>query len=379
VLAIEGSRIREVFEYGQQFDDVIPLWFGEPDVVTPAFVREAAKRSLDAGETFYSSNFGIADLRAAIAAYLSGLRRPVRADEVAVTLSGVNALCLAAQCLIEPGDRVVVVDPVWPNLTEIPKILSGRVERFSLAVRDGRWVLDVDRLLAGLDRGVRMLWINSPGNPTGFVLEPAAQRAILERCRATGTWIVSDDVYDRLYYDGPVAPSFLDVATPEDRVVSTNSFSKSWAMTGWRLGWMVAPAAVVRELGKLIEYNTSCAPVFAQRAAIAALREGEPFVQETVRRYREARDFAYAALAGLPGVELTLPPGAMYLFFRVAGEPDSRALARRLIAEARVGLAPGIAFGPSGEGYLRLCFANSRERLEKALGRLAEAFRQRGR
>jgi aspartate/methionine/tyrosine aminotransferase len=403
VLGIEASRIREVYDYGQQFADVIPLWFGEPDAVTPEFIRDAAKRSLDGGETFYSSNFGIPALREAIAGYLSGFRRLVRADEVAVTLSGVSALSLAAQALIEPGDRVIVVDPVWPNLTEIPKILSARLERFSLVFGDRGWTLDLQRLLDALAPDVRMLWINSPGNPTGFVVDRAAQAAILERCRRTGTWIVSDDVYDRLYYgDDPLsrrddgldvrderiggrdggrgfaaaraAPSFLDLATPEDRVVSVNSFSKSWAMTGWRLGWLAAPAPLVAQLGKLIEYNTSCAPVFVQRAGIAAIEDGEPFVRETVARYREARDFVVGALRSLPRVRATPPPGAMYAFFAVEGERDSLSLAKRLVREARVGLAPGIAFGPAGEGFLRLCFASSTQRLAQAIDRLGGAL-----
>ncbi len=373
-MRIEPSRIREVFDYGQQFGDVLPLWFGEPDVVTPAFVRDAAKSALDAGETFYSSNLGIPELREEIASYLARWRRPTDPAEVVVTSSGVSALSLVAQSLVEPGDRVIVVDPVWPNLTEIPKILGARVERFSLEARDGRWTLDLARLLADLDSGVRMLWINSPGNPTGFVLSRAEIREILARCRATGTWIVSDDVYDRLCYEGPIAPSFLDLAAPEDRVVGTNSFSKSWAMTGWRLGWIVAPVPLVPQIGKLVEYNTSCAPVFLQRAAIVALREGESFVAETVERYRTARDYIHAAIGALPGVETNLPAGSMYLFFRVAGEADSLAFAKRLVAQARVGLAPGIAFGPAGEGYLRLCFASSLDRLENAVERLSGVF-----
>lgn len=374
VECIEASRIREVFDYGQQFADVIPLWFGEPDVVTPAFIRNAAKDALDAGETFYASNLGIPELRAAIAAYLTRWRRPVDPSTVVVTSSGVSALALAAQTLVEPRDRVVVVDPVWPNLAEIPKILGAQVERFSLRMSEGRWGLDLDRLLANLDAGVRVLWINSPGNPTGFVLDHPEIEAILSRCRETGTWIVSDDVYDRLCYDRPIAPSFLDVSVPEDRLLAVNSFSKSWAMTGWRLGWIVAPRELVPQIAKLVEYNTSCAPVFLQRAAVVALDAGEPFVAETVTRYRAARDYIHAAISALPGVEAALPAGAMYLFFRVAGERDSLALAKRLVAQARVGLAPGIAFGPAGEGHLRLCFASSQARLESAVERLAAAL-----
>jgi aspartate/methionine/tyrosine aminotransferase len=213
--------------------------------------------------------------------------------------------------------------------------------------------------------------INSPNNPTGWTISRADQQAILAHCRRHGIWIVADDVYERLVYDGSAcAPSFLDLAGPEDRVISTNSFSKSWLMTGWRLGWIVAPDALMPDLGKLIEYNTSCSPVFVQRAGVVAITDGEPTIAHTLERYRAARDMLVTALARMPRISVAPPPGAMYAFFRVEGETESLAFCKRLVREARLGLAPGSAFGPEGEGFVRWCFASSEARLADGIARL---------
>ncbi|HXV08083.1 MAG TPA: aminotransferase class I/II-fold pyridoxal phosphate-dependent enzyme, partial [Burkholderiales bacterium] len=234
--------------------------------------------------------------------------------------------------------------------------------------------LDLDRLLDALTPQTRVLFVNSPNNPTGWTIGRTEQRAILEHCRRHGIWLVADDAYERLCYDGDagggVAPSFLDLADPEDRVVSTNTFSKSWLMTGWRLGWMRGPAALIAEMPKLIEYNTSCTPVFVQRAGMVAVSEGEPVVARTLTRLRQARDFLLEQLARTPGIEVARPAGAMYAFFRVAGVHDSLALCKHLVAGAGLGLAPGIAFGPEGEGFVRWCFAASEARLAEGIERL---------
>lgn len=376
VRALAASLIREVANEGMSERDVLAFWFGEPDEVTPAFIREAGAASLARGETFYTQNFGIPPLRDAIASYLTRLHRPTAAGNVAVTASGMSALMLTVEALVAPGDRVVVVTPLWPNLVEIPKILSANVECVALACRDGAWSLDMDRLLAALTPGTRLLLVNSPNNPTGWTLTRDEQRAILERCRRHGIWLVADDVYERLYYreDTPAAPSFLDLADPGERVVSTNSFSKSWLMTGWRLGWIVAPSALMPDLGKLIEYNTSCSPAFVQHAGVAAIAQGEPTVAHTRARFRRARDYLVGALAQLPGVQVAPPAGAMYAFFRVEGLADSFAFCKRLVHEARLGLAPGSAFGPEGEGYVRWCFASDEARLADGVSRLARAL-----
>jgi aspartate/methionine/tyrosine aminotransferase len=393
VQSLVASQIREVANVGMGDKDILPFWFGEPDVVTPAFIRDAAAASLARGETFYSQNFGIPELRDAIAGYVSGLHGRVGADRIAVTASGMSALMLTVEALVAPGDRVVVVTPMWPNLVEIPKILAANVVCVPLdfhagsldslrAVRSGAirprdgpsysWTLDVDRLLAALTPDTRLLMINSPNNPTGWTIGREAQRAILERCRRQGTWLVADDVYERLVFDGSdCAPSFLALADADDRVVGTNSFSKSWCMTGFRLGWIVAPPSLLPDLGKLIEYNTSCSPVFVQRAGVAAITEGEATVARTRARLAAARDLLVAELARLPGIEVAPPPGAMYVFFRVAGLTDSLAYCKQIVREARLGLAPGSAFGPEGEGFVRWCFAAGTARIADGVARFA--------
>ena len=377
VRALVASQIREVANAGMGDPDVLPFWFGEPDEVTPAYIREAAVASLDAGETFYSQNFGIPELREALATYVSRLHQPVASGNIAATASGVSALMLTVEALVGHGDRVVCVTPLWPNLTEIPKILGAEVVRQPLTFGPGGWTLDVDQLIAALTPGTRAVMINSPNNPTGWTLDSATQQTILDHCRKHGIWIVADDVYERLCYTGDrCAPSFLDLAGPDDRVVSTNSFSKSWLMTGWRLGWIVAPPALMPDLGKLIEYNTSCSPVFVQRAGVVAVNDGEPTVAHTLHRYRRARTFLVDELCQLPGVQAVLPEGAMYVFFRIAGVGQSLEFCKQLVREARLGLAPGSAFGPEGEGFVRWCFAASEERLADGVGRLRSFLRR---
>ena len=374
IRALASSKIREVANAGMGRAGVLPFWFGEPDEVTPAFIRDAAIASINAGETFYNPNLGIPELREALAAYSARLHGRCTVNNIAVTNSGMNALMLCFQALIAPGDRVVTVTPLWPNLVEGPKILGAQVAAVPLAFdRQQGWRLDLDQLLAALTPDTRVLIINSPNNPTGWTLTCAEQQAILERCRARGIWILADDAYDRLYYGatpGAVAPSFLDIAAPEDRVVSANTFSKSWLMTGWRLGWITAPAALMADIGKIIEYNTSCAQVFVQRAGVVAVTQGESVTLGFAARLAHARDFLHRELMAIEGIEAVAPPGAMYAFFRVRGITDSLALCKRLVRDHGLGLAPGIAFGPEGEGCVRWCFAANDETLAEGVRRL---------
>jgi aspartate/methionine/tyrosine aminotransferase len=375
VRALTASKIRELVNAGMGRKDVLAFWVGEPDEPTPEFIRKAGIASIEKGELFYSHNLGIPSLREALAAYLTRLHRPTAPNEVGVTSAGVNALMLVSQLLLEPGDRVVEVVPLWPNLQEIPKILSAHVHTVALEFSPDGWRLDLQRLLDALKPGTRALYLNSPNNPTGWTVSREDQRAILAHCRRHGIWIFADDAYERLYYEGNhVAPSFLDLAGPGERVISTNTFSKSWLMTGWRLGWAVVPAALEADLAKLVEYNTSCAPVFVQRAACAAVKEGEPVITHTLERFRKARDFLLGELQRIPGVEVALPSGTMYAFFRVRGMTDSLAFCKRLVAEHGLGLAPGAAFGPEGEGYVRWCFAAEPAKLAEGVARLRKAL-----
>jgi len=374
VLHLRGSKIREVANASLGRNDVLAFWFGEPDELTPEFIRRAGIASLQAGETYYTHNYGIAELRTALAAYVSRLHRPVAVDNIIVTSSGMSALMLVTQALVGPGDRVVEVTPLWPNLVEIPKVLGAQVECLPLDFSPTGWTLDLDRLLSALTPGTRALYLNSPNNPTGWTITRPVQQKILEHCRRLGIWIVADDAYDRMWFgESAAAPAFLDIAEEGDRVVTTNTFSKSWLMTGWRIGWIVAPPALAIQIGKLIEYNASCVPVFVQRAGLAAVEAGEPVIARTVERYRRARDFLIPELNAMPRVQAATPSGAMYAFFRVEGMTDSLAFCKKLVVDANLGLAPGVAFGPEGEGFVRWCFASSVERLGEGVERLRKA------
>ncbi len=375
---LPGSKIREVANAALGRSDVLAFWFGESDEPTPAFIRDAAVRSLNDGETFYAHNLGLPALREALSAYTGTLHRPVGADRIAVTSSGVNALMLAMQALVGSGDEVVAVVPVWPNLTAQPVILGAHVTRVSLKVEQGAWRLDLAALLDAVTPRTKVLLVNAPNNPTGWTLTRAEQQALLDHCRRTGTWIVADEVYERIYFapGSRCAPSFLDIAEPDDRLVVAHSFSKSFLMTGWRLGWLVLPPALVPALATLIEFNTSCAPVFVQRAGLAALAGAADFVPGLVGRLRHCRDTLLPQLAALPGVQVASPEGGMYAFFRVEGQDDSLAFAKRLVTEAGLGLAPGAAFGAEAEGWLRWCFASHDPgRLTQGVERLRDFLR----
>jgi len=375
ILDLEESRIREVANVGLGRGDVLAFWFGESDESTPEVVRQAAIASIERGETFYAHNLGLPELREAVADYMSRLHGPVDKERIAITSGGVNALMLAVQALVDAGDEVVAVTPVWPNLTAQPLILGARLRCVALQSRsDGAWALDMDALLAAITPATRLLVLNAPNNPTGWALTRDEQQKILAHCRTTGTWILADEVYERLYYAPSAngcAPSFLDVADPQDRLVVVHSFSKSFLMTGWRLGWMVLPPGMAHDVGKLIEFNTSCISVFTQRAGLAALQHVDEITPRVVAHLRRCRDTLVPLLQALPGVEVAPACGGMYAFFRLAGQGDSLAVAKRLVTEVGLGLAPGNAFGSEAQGWLRWCFASrDPQRLVEGVRRL---------
>ena len=377
VVAMQSSRIREVANAALKNPDVLAFWFGESDEVTPLAVREAAMRSLERGETFYGHNLGLPELRDALARYTSAQHGAVGADRIAVTSSGVSALMLATELLAGAGDEVVAVVPVWPNLTQQPTMMGARVRRIALAPdHAGVWRLDPQALIDAITPQTKVVLVNSPNNPTGWTMTRDEQRTLLEHCRRIGCWLVADEVYERMWFgSGRCAPSFLDLATPDDKLIVVHSFSKSFLMTGWRLGWMVVPDGVVAQIGKLIEFNTSCAPEFVQHGGLAALALGDSFIDALVQRLRACRDLLLTELRRLPGVTVAVPDGGLYAFLRIEGQDDSLALAKRLVAEQGLGLAPGVAFGPEGEGWLRWCFASREpERLTRGVGRLARAI-----
>jgi aspartate/methionine/tyrosine aminotransferase len=372
---LEESKIREVANAGIGRSDVLAFWFGESDEVTPQFIRDAAIESLAKGETFYAHNLGLPELREAVAQYTSALHPKVGSDRIAITSGGVNALMLAVQALVDAGDEVVAVTPVWPNLTAQPLIMGAKLRRVSLRPVGGAWTLDLQALLDAVTPATQLLIVNAPNNPTGWTLSRAEQEAILAHCRRTGTWILADEVYERLYFeDTPnrCAPSFLDIASPDDRLVVAHSFSKSFLMTGWRLGWLVMPPDMTHDMGKLIEFNTSCASVFSQRAALVALQRTEDVTPRVVAHLKACRDTLLPQLQALPGVQVAPAKGGMYAFFKLDGCPDSLETAKRLVVEAGLGLAPGNAFAPEAQGWLRWCFASKDlSRLNAGVERLA--------
>lgn len=374
VSALSSSRIRDIANAGMGRTDIAAFWFGEGDEVTPPFIREAAQKALAEGETFYVHNLGLPQLREAVASYESKLQGIASSPErIAITGSGVSALMIANQLIVSPGDRVVVITPIWPNIAEAPRLLGADIVRFPLSVVDGKWSLDLDRLLDTITPETRMVIVNAPNNPTGFTLDEETQKAILEHCRRHGIWVLTDEVYERLVFDGSnAAPSMLRHAEPQDRIIRVNSFSKSWRMTGWRLGWLTLPQAIMPDVPKVIEYNTSCAPSFIQKGGLAALTD--PRGEETIAALKSGLAASrYTLLDGLSQMgRIDIPDagGAMYAFFRIDGERDDMATAKALVADYGLGLAPGSAFGPEGEGWLRWCFAAKPEKIAVGLERL---------
>ncbi len=371
ILRLDDSRIREVAHFGMKRGGVVPLWFGEPDEPTPDFICEAAAEALRQGHTFYTESAGVPELRDALAEYLTPLcGRPISSDRIVITASGMNAIQIIMQSLVDAGTNVVTTSPLWPNCAETVRIMGGEVRPVLLSMGNDGWQLDIERLMDSCDADTRALFINSPNNPTGWVMPRDQQQALLDFAREKGIWIIADEVYDRMVFEGTRAPSFLDIAGEDDPVLVLNSFSKSWSMTGWRMGWITAPPGMIPTLLKMNEFNTASAATFAQHAGVVAVKQGEPFIARSVARYKQGRDLVFDRLSQHPRVRIVQPKGAFYHFFAVDGMTDSLDFTKRLVAEHRVGLAPGSAFGPGGEGHLRLCFANSSEILNHCLDRI---------
>jgi len=372
---LETQQILQVSQLALGDPKVIPLWYGESDVTTPDFISKAASDALAAGHTFYTHKQGIPELRTALASYtaaLYGVDMPP--DRITVTSSGMTGIMMVMEMLVDAGDNIVIIGPVWPNARAAVEIMGGEPRSVALRFGNEGWRLDVEEVLARCDGRTRAVFVNSPGNPTGWMMPRDQQEALLAACRERGIWVVADEVYARIVYDRRAAPSFLEIAGPDDPLIVINSFSKSWAMTGWRLGWLTHPVPVGAFVANLVEFNTSGTPAFLQHAGATAVRDGEDVVASMVERCRKGRDVIGRCLAALPRVRYSPPDAAFYAFFAVDGMDNSLDFAKRLVHEAGVGVAPGTAFGPEGEGFLRLCFARAPETLEAAAERLAKAL-----
>jgi aspartate/methionine/tyrosine aminotransferase len=377
-LAAPSSGIVEVFDYGRTRAGLLPLWVGEGDRATPDFIRQAAAHSLEQGETFYTYQAGIPPLREAVAGYLSRLyAAAVSPERIFVTNGGMHALQIAVRLIAGAGDEVIVPTPAWPNFRGALAV-AGAVTR-DVAMRFGNdgWQLDLADLEAAITPRTRALCINSPANPTGWTATRDELAAILDLARKHGLWIIADEIYGQFSFDSGRAPSFRDVMSDDDRVMFVQTFSKNWAMTGWRIGWLEAPAALSQTIINLIQYSSSGTPVFAQRAGIAALEGGDDFIAEQRDTARTNRDVLMSAFSTEPGLRVAAPPGAFYLFFGVDGASDTRQLAFDLIDHANVGLAPGTAFGTGGDGFLRLCYLRKTTDIVEAAKRIVAAVRDR--
>jgi hypothetical protein len=375
---VPHSRIRELAEIAMGMDGVLRLYFGESNLPTPDYIKRAAVDAMENGYTFYTENAGLPSLRRAIAESYRRLHHVELdpADEIVVTASGVQALYLAIRCALDPGDEALVLTPAWPNGSSSIMMANAAVKQIAHPLRGDRYVCDFDALEAAVTPRTRLLLYTSPSNPLGWVATEEEQRRLLDFARRHGLWLLADEVYDRLYYSGAdvadPAPSILRMATRDDAVMVVHSFSKSYCMTGWRVGWLVARRDMGAKATQLNEFIVSHAPSFAQKAGETALAEGEPELRRMLERLRENRDLCLGALSGIAGVTLPKPDGAFYVFPRIDGLQDSFAFCKRLLEETRVGLAPGVAFGEGGEGSIRICYAAERSILEPAMERLVK-------
>lgn len=370
------SGIIQIFNYGRDRDGIIPLWVGQGDLPTPKFIYDAAVRSLEDGETFYTYQRGLPPLREALAAYHQGLyRRPFDAENFFVTGSGMQAMQTAIQAVAGEGDEVILPSPAWPNYPAPLRLAGIRPVEVPMDFANGAWSLDLDRLFDSATPRTRAICINTPSNPLGWVMGADQILAIRDFCRDRGIWIVADEVYARFYFGpgsetGALPPSFHDVCDPEEQFLMVNTFSKNWAMTGWRVGWLQAPRAMGQVIENLIQYNTSGTAAFMQRACLTALEQGGDLLAQQVAQARTGRDIVCSALRDVPGVRFAEPEGAFYLFLSVEGAGNAVQFAQRMIDEIAVGVAPGTAFGPGGEDFMRLCFARSAPSLQEAMDRL---------
>ena len=370
---LSETNIVEVARYGWGRQGLIPLWFGEGDVPTPAFISDACHESMIKGDTFYTDQNGITELREELIEYNKrtfDIR--LNQDRVTVTNSGMMAITIVMQALLNPGDEVVVIGPVWPNIYSAISINRGIATHASITLQDNAWKLDLKDVFAAISTSTKAIFLNSPGNPTGWIMPEEDQKELLNFCREKGIWIVSDEVYHSLVFDRPVANSILKYASPNDKVISVNSFSKSWLMTGWRMGWIVHPVGLSETFAKLIQISTSGVPAFIQKAGIAALSKGDQVVADLRDRCQIGRDIVFDYLEQWPRVRCMRPKGAFYAFFSVEGMENSLEFCKTLIDKCNVGLAPGSAFGPGGEGFLRLCFASTPDKLNEAMQALGK-------
>ena len=367
------SGIVEIINHARGREGLIPLWAGEGDLPSPDFINRATTDSLLAGETFYTWQRGIPELRQALSDYYARhFSVDLSPEHFYVTGSGMHAIMMAVQAVASPGDEVIYLSPTWPNIISAIDISGARSVGLTLDFVEGGWSLDIGKLEAAITPKTKALFINTPANPTGWTATTENLKAILTLARKHGIWIIADEIYARYYYGAAKrAPSFLDIKEDGDRIIFANSFSKNWSMTGWRVGWLVAPPEMGQVIENLIQYSNSGVAQFLQRGAVVALNDGDDFVQANIDRATKARDILCDALIATNRVQTLKPEGAIYAFLKVDGINDSRLAALDIVDKIGVALAPGSAFGKGGELFLRACFLRDAGQVEQAAERLA--------
>ncbi len=375
VKSFPPSGIRKIFDLARQ-PGTISLAIGEPDFDTPLHIREAAKAALDRGETHYSLNLGAEDLRRAIAdrtARKSGVQVNPE-TEIIVTIGGAEALYLAMQAVLNPGDEVLIPDPGFMVYNSQPLACDARPVPYPLRIENGFYP-DLAEVEALITPRTKMLVLNSPGNPTGQLFTGEVLEGFAALAEKHDLLVISDEVYDTIVYDHREAISFASLPGMKERTITVNSFSKAYAMTGWRLGYAIAHPALIQAMMKLHQILAAAAPTMLQSAAVVALEGDQGFIDEMVREYQQRRDLVTDLLNQVPGFRCLKPEGAFYAFPDIRGTGMSSVeLCEFLLKTAKVGCVPGNTFGANGEGFVRISYATSREKLEEAGKRMARAL-----
>ena len=355
-------------------EKVLHFEIGRPDFDTPEYIKRAAEQALDEGKVHYTSNFGLMELRQAIADKLKRENHvDYKASEVLVTVGLSEAVFAVLATILEEGDEILVPDPVWLNYINVPNLLGAKAVAYGLTEETG-FQMDLEEVKAKITPKTRAIVIITPNNPTGGVLSEDVLRELSEIAVQNDLMVISDEVYERLVYDGAKHISIASLPGMKERTFTMNGMSKAYAMDGWRLGYVAAPEEYILAMNKFHQHNTTCAPSFVQAAAIAALNEEGDEVKEMVKEYQRRRDYAVKAINEIPGLHCECPKGAFYIFINCKSlKMKSSDLSAFLLEEAKIALVPGDVFGPGGEGYLRMSFANSYENVAAGCEQLRKA------
>ncbi|MDC3072313.1 aminotransferase class I/II-fold pyridoxal phosphate-dependent enzyme [bacterium] len=380
IVSFKETAIMQIANFGRRYqidtgNYIYPAWFGEGDISTNNLINEKTIDSLNQGKTFYTFQNGTPELRLQISKYMNEVFNiNTKPQHHSVVTGGMMGLRLICDLIINDGDEVVLVGPIWPNIRSSVLLRKGNIKEISLKLKDSEWQLDFEKLLNSITNKTKMVFINSPGNPTGWVMSKKHQKALLNHVREMGCWLISDEVYHQIMFNNDVSPSFLQISKPSDRLIVINSASKSFNMTGWRIGWITHPEELEDHIAKLVQITTTGVPEFLQTGLISALQNYKFLTKEVRQNLKKSRDIMFERLVGWKKVECSIPEATFYAFFKVKGIENSLEFAKRLIIDTNVGVAPGIAFGESGEGHLRICFAAKQSFINEIMDRLEPAF-----